>query len=310
MRALVTGATGFVGQRLLERLVRPVVLSRDPDRAMQTLSRFKITAVGWDPSAGEPPPRAFDGVDAVFHLAGESVAAGRWTKARKQGICDSRLFGTKHLVDALAKLDRRPGVLVSASAVGYYGSRGDEVLTETSPSGDDFLAEVCVAWEKAAFEAERTGIRVVTSRTGVVLGRGGALAKMLPPFKLGLGGRLGNGRQWMPWIHLDDLVGLLLFAAEQEAIRGPMNAVGPTPVTNRDFTRSLARRAPSSGDFSRSVFRAAAAVRRVRLGAVRLAAGAAGRGHAARLQIPAPRSRRRAGGDIQDGRDTEIGGRS
>src|SRR5947209_79860 len=241
MRAVVTGATGFVGQRLLERLENPVVLSRDPDRAMQALARFRVAAARWDPMLGPPPADVFNGIDAVFHLAGEPIAGGRWTKARKQRICDSRVIGTKHLVDGLAKLDRRPPVLVSSSAVGYYGSRGDELLTESSAAGDDFLADVCVAWEKAANEAERLGMRVVLNRTGVVLGRGGALEKMLKPFKLGIGGRLGNGRQWMPWIHLDDLVGLLLFAAERDAIRGPMNAVAPAPVTNREFTKALAR---------------------------------------------------------------------
>jgi uncharacterized protein (TIGR01777 family) len=241
MKALVTGATGFIGQKLLERLERPVVLSREPDRAMRSLDRFHVAAAYWDPMAGPPPAQVFDGVEVIFHLAGEPIAGGRWTKARKQRICDSRVVGTKHLVDGLAKLDRRPPVLVSSSAVGYYGSRGDEELTEASAPGDDFLADVCIAWEKAALEAERLGIRVVLSRTGVVLGRGGALEKMMVPFKLGLGGRLGSGRQWMPWIHRDDLVGLLLFAAEQASIRGPMNAVAPTPITNRQFTRSLAR---------------------------------------------------------------------
>jgi uncharacterized protein (TIGR01777 family) len=241
MRALVTGATGFIGRRLMERLENPLVLSREPDRAMKALSQFRVTAAGWDPMLGPPAADVFDGIDAVFHLAGEPISAGRWTKARKQRICDSRVIGAKHLVDGLAKLERRPPVFVSSSAVGYYGSRGDEVLTESSAPGDDFLADVCVAWEKAAIEAERLGMRVVISRNGVVLGRGGALEKMLKPFKFGVGGRLGSGRQWMPWIHLDDLVGLMLFAAEREDIRGPMNSVSPTPVTNRQFTRALAR---------------------------------------------------------------------
>jgi uncharacterized protein (TIGR01777 family) len=240
MRALVTGATGFIGRRLLERLENPVVLSRAPDRAMKALAQLRVTAAGWDPMLGPPAADVFDGIDVVFHLAGEPIAGGRWTKARKQRICDSRVIGTKHLVDGLAKLGRRPPVLVSSSAVGYYGSRGDEVLTESSAPGDDFLADVCVAWEKAAIEAERIGMRVVLSRNGVVLGRGGALEKMLKPFKLGVGGRLGRGRQWMPWIHFDDLVDLMLFAAERDDIRGPMNAVAPAPITNRQFTRALA----------------------------------------------------------------------
>jgi uncharacterized protein (TIGR01777 family) len=207
---------------------------------MKALARFRVAAARWDPMLGPPPADVFNGIDVIFHLAGEPIADGRWTKARKQRICDSRVIGTKHLVDGLAKLDRRPPVLISSSAVGYYGSRGDELLTESSAPGDDFLADVCVAWEKAAIEAERLGMRVVLSRTGVVLGPGGALKKMLVPFKLGLGGRLGSGRQYMPWIHLDDLVGLMLFAAEQQANRGPMNAVAPTPITNREFTRALA----------------------------------------------------------------------
>ncbi len=240
MRALVTGATGFVGQRLLEHLDRPVVLSRDPDRAKKSLARFSVTAVRWDPLSGPAPEQAFEGVDVIFHLAGESIAAGRWTAARKQMIYDSRVIGTKHLVQALARLPQRPGVLVSASAVGYYGSRGDEVLTESSSRGHDFLADVCVAWEKAALEAAPLGVRVVLSRTGVVLGNGGPLEKMLPPFRWGLGGRLGNGRQWMPWIHLDDTVGLLLHTAEQASIVGPVNVVAPQAITNREFTKALA----------------------------------------------------------------------
>jgi uncharacterized protein (TIGR01777 family) len=242
MRALVTGATGFIGQRLLERLERPVVLSRDPERAKNDLSRFRATAFAWDAMAGPPPEEAFEGVDAVIHLAGESIAGGRWTKARKQAIFDSRAIGTKHLVEGLRRLKTRPRVLVSGSAVGYYGSRGDELLTEASaPGTGDFLADVCIAWEKAAREAEPLGIRVVLSRTGVVLGKGGPLAKMLPPFRFGLGGPLGNGRQWMPWIHLDDMVELLLHMANTESILGPVNAVAPHPVTNRQLAKTIGK---------------------------------------------------------------------
>ncbi len=248
MKALVTGATGFIGQRLLERLERPVVLSRDPDRAMRALSRFGATAFRWDSLAGPPPEQAFEGVDVVFHLAGESIAAGRWTKARKKAIFDSRAIGTKNFVEALARLKDRPRVLVSGSAVGYYGSRGDELLTESSSSfaddlsaDADYLADVCIAWEKAASEAQPLGVRVVLSRTGVVLGNGGALAKMLPPFRFGFGGPLGSGRQWMPWIHLDDMVGLLLHMAGTESIVGPVNAVAPQAVTNREFAKALGK---------------------------------------------------------------------
>jgi hypothetical protein len=191
--------------------------------------------------SGPPPAETFDGATAVFHLAGESVANGRWTKARKQRIRDSRVTGTRNLVAGLERLAARPAVLVSGSAVGFYGPRGDETLTESASPGHDFLAEVCVTWEQAALEARSLGIRVALSRTGVALGNGGALAKMLLPFKLGVGGPLAGGRQWMPWIHVDDLAALLLFAARTESLVGPYNAVAPQPVTNREFSRALAR---------------------------------------------------------------------
>lgn len=242
MRALVTGATGFVGTRLLEQLDRPVVLSRDAARASRTLGSRAGRVVAWDPLVGPPPAEAFEGVDAVFHLAGESVADGRWTAARKRRILESRSLGTRHLVAGLAGAKERPAVLVSASAVGYYGNRGDDELVETEGPGHDFLADVCVAWEKEAFAARDLGLRVVTARTGIVLGAGGgALARMLLPFKLGAGGPLGNGRQWMPWIHVADLARLYLHAADTAAVAGPMNAVAPNPVRNADFTKALAR---------------------------------------------------------------------
>ena len=191
---------------------------------------------------GPPPPEAFEGVDTVLHLAGESVAEGRWTTAQKARIRDSRIVGTRHLVQGIAQAASKPAVLVSASAVGYYGNRGDEELTEAAPPADDFLARVCVDWEHEALAAEKAGVRVVTARTGIVLGAGGgALAKMLTPFKLGGGGPLGNGRQWMPWIHVADLARLYVHAAECESIRGPMNAVAPHPVRNLEFTKALGR---------------------------------------------------------------------
>ncbi len=246
MRAVVTGATGLIGDRLLERLAvegwdAPVVLSRDVRRALQVLERFKPVVHRWDLMAGPPTPEAFEGATAVFHLAGESVAGGRWTAARKKRILDSRVVGTQNLVAGLATIRNRPAVLVSGSAVGYYGSRGDEILTETAAPGHDFLAEVCADWEKEAITAATLGMRVALCRTGVVLGPGGALEKMLLPFKLGLGGPLAGGRNWMPWIHIDDEVGLLLFAAQTASISGPFNATAPAPVTNREFTRALAR---------------------------------------------------------------------
>ena len=239
MRALITGATGFIGRRLLEQVDEPVVLSRDPASAKQKLG--KIEAFAWDLMSGSPPAEAFRDVSAVFHLAGEPVAEGRWNADKKRRIMDSRKVGTANLVKGLEQLSRRPPVLVSGSAVGYYGSRGDEVLDESSPPGDDFLAEVCKEWEQASQRATSFGMRVVNPRIGIVLGAGGgALSKMLLPFKLGLGGRLASGAQWMPWIHLDDLVGLFLHAAMHPEVSGPMNAVAPNPVTNREFTRVLA----------------------------------------------------------------------
>jgi hypothetical protein len=215
-----------------------VVLSRDPARAREALGQ--VTAHAWDPEGGPPPPDAFAGVDVVFHLAGENVGQ-RWTEARKRAIRESRVAGTRHLVAGIASTSARPRVLLSTSAVGYYGDRGDAVIDETTAPGDDFLARVCRDWEAESHAARPLGLRVVNPRVGIVLGRGGgALARMLGPFKLGLGGRLGSGRQWMPWIHQDDLTALLLHAAATADLDGPLNAVAPTPVTNAEFTRTLA----------------------------------------------------------------------
>jgi len=243
MRALVTGATGFVGPRLLRLLDRPVVLSRDPDRARPRIGHLVDRIIRWDPLHGPPPQEAFEGVDAVVHLAGESVAAGRWTTARKAMIRDSRVIGTRNLVQGIVQAATKPRVLVSASAVGYYGDRGDEELTESARPADDFLARVCVEWEQEALAAEKAGVRVALARTGIVLGggSGGALAKMLTPFRLGAGGPLGSGRQWMPWIHVADLARLYLHAAETASISGAMNSVAPNPVRNSEFTKVLAR---------------------------------------------------------------------
>ena len=239
MRALVTGATGFIGRRLVRELDRPLILSRRPEVARKILGAAEVHA--WNPEEGPPPAEAFEGVEAIFHLAGDSVASGRWTAAKKARIRRSRVQGTANLVEGLRNLKSRPRVLVSASAVGYYGSRGDEVLEEASAPGTDFLAGVSVAWEAEAGRARELGLRVVTVRNGMVLGAGGgALARMLLPFKLGLGGRLGDGRHWMPWVHLDDVVSLMLDAAKSE-ISGAMNAVAPEPVINQEFTRTLAR---------------------------------------------------------------------
>jgi len=240
MRALVTGATGFIGRRLVGKLTKPVVLSRDPESARRSLGG-DVEVHGWDPEAGPPVYDLLRGVDTVFHLAGEPVAEGRWNEPKKSRIRKSRLLGTRHLVTAIEAMGERPKVLVSGSAVGFYGDRGDEELDESSAPGADFLAAVCQEWEAEAERAASLGVRTVRIRTGVVLDRsGGALPRMTLPFRFGLGGRLGNGRQWMPWIHLDDLVGLLLHAAQNPAVTGAMNGVAPAPATNREFTRRLA----------------------------------------------------------------------
>lgn len=238
MRALVTGATGFIGKKLVTMIEHPVVLSRRPDAAKSLFPDAQVYA--WEPEAGSLPAEALSGIEVIFNFAGESVAGGRWTSQRKERIRKSRIEVTRNLVKAIEAQKQRPRALVSASAVGYYGSRGNDVLTEASKPGTDFLAEVCAAWEAEANRATLLGVRVVTPRIGLVLGKdGGALARMLPPFKLGLGGPLGSGRHWIPWIHLHDLIGILLLAAKYK-ISGAINAVAPTPVMNREFARALA----------------------------------------------------------------------
>jgi uncharacterized protein (TIGR01777 family) len=223
MNIAITGASGLIGKRLQQRLTESGHGALPVPRGASGPALTEILA----------------SADSVVHLAGEPVAQ-RWTEAAKKRIYDSRVDGTRSLVNALSALSRRPRVMVCASAVGYYGSRGDQVLTETSPPGADFLAHVVVDWEEAAHLAEALEIRVVQMRFGVVLGHGGALAKLLPPFRVGLGGRLGSGRQWMAWIHLEDAVNLILFSLGYSAIRGPVNATAPQPVTNQEFTHRLA----------------------------------------------------------------------
>jgi len=200
--------------------------------------------VYWDPNRGslDKDPLANFGPEAVIHLAGENIAQGRWTEAKKARIRDSRIKGTRVLAECLASLETPPKVLICASAIGFYGSRGEEILKEESSQGDNFLARVCAEWEAAAQPARDRGIRVVTIRTGVVLSPGGgALKKMLLPFKMGLGGVIGNGRQYFSWITLDDLVGVFQFALKEEKVSGPYNATAPFPVTNRVFTKTLGR---------------------------------------------------------------------
>jgi uncharacterized protein len=246
MKIVMTGATGFIGQQLVAQLLAEGhevgILTRNVDTARTRLP-VRCVCHPWDPAAG-PDPAVIRGVDALVHLAGEGVADRPWTPARQQAIRQSRVAGTHALVAAIAALPAtaRPRALISASAIGYYGDRGEEVLDESSGAGNDFLAQVCQAWEGETFAAQELGVRGVAVRIGVVLGKdGGALEKMLPPFQLGVGGRLGSGRQWMSWIHLDDLVGLFVFLIGNGRAAGPINGVAPAPVTNASFTAALGR---------------------------------------------------------------------
>jgi uncharacterized protein len=243
MRVTVTGATGLIGGKLVGELRRRgdevTVLSRDPQRAQRTLGGG-VEAVAWDP-AGPAPAEALAGRDGVVHLAGEPVAQ-RWTKEAKRRIHASRETGTRNLVAGIAAADPRPGVLVSSSGVDIYPPGREEPVAESSAPGDDFLARVCVAWEREADAAAQLGVRVVRMRTGVVLdAHGGALEKMLPFFKAGIGGPVAGGRQYMPWIHLDDLVAMMLTALDDERWSGAVNATAPEPVTNREFSKALGR---------------------------------------------------------------------
>ena len=243
MKIIVTGATGLIGSKLVRTLISEGhSVTRLVRGSTQTFRAPGTSAVTWNPDAGKLDGKELEGHDAAVHLAGESVAEGRWTPEKKARIRDSRVKGTRLLAETLARLGARPHTLVCASAIGFYGDRGAEVLREESASGADFLSEVCREWEKAAVPASEAGIRVVNLRIGVVLSaEGGALAKMLPPFKLGLGGRIGSGDQYMSWIAIDDMVRVILHALKNESVRGPVNAVAPRPVTNAEFTRTLGR---------------------------------------------------------------------
>jgi uncharacterized protein (TIGR01777 family) len=242
-RVTITGATGLLGPRLVGELQRDgwqvTVLTRDPERALARLG--EVEAVKWDLMSEPAPAAALEGRDAVVHLAGENVAQ-RWSAQAKRAIRESRVAGTEHLLEGLRGAGQRPGVLVSSSAIGYYGPRGIEPIDEEAPPGDDFLAEVCVAWEAVAERAVELGMRVLRVRTGVVLDSdGGALEKMLPPFRLGVGGPVAGGRQYVPWVHAADVVGIIVAAISDERWSGAANATAPVPVTNAEFSKALGR---------------------------------------------------------------------
>lgn len=242
MKVTMTGATGLIGSRLLAALAargdEVRVLSRDPEGARE---RLGIEAVSWDPESEPAPAAALSGADAVVHLAGEPVAQ-RWSEEVKERIRRSREVGTANLVAGLREADPRPRVLASSSGTGFYGPRGEERVDESSAPGRDFLAQVCVGWESAADAAAELGVRVVKVRTGVVLdSSAGALKTMLAPFRLGVGGPVAGGGQYLPWIHVDDIVGIYLAALDGAEWHGPVNASAPEPVTNREFSRALGR---------------------------------------------------------------------
>ena len=238
MDVAISGANGLIGSALSKSL------RADGHRVLR-FSRGGVTGVdtiGWDPVTGRIDAPALEGVDAVVHLAGEGIGQHRWTDEQKQKIRESRVRGTATIAGAIASRARKPRVFVSGSAIGYYGNRGDDVLTEESAPGDDYLAQACVAWEAETAIAAEAGVRTVLARTGIVLdAHGGALASMLLPFKLGLGGRQGPGTQWMSWIALVDEVGAIRHAIEHDTVRGPVNAVSPNPVTNADFAHTLGK---------------------------------------------------------------------
>jgi uncharacterized protein len=248
MRVTVTGASGLIGKALVAELHQQgaeiTVLSRSPSR---TQTPDGVQAVRWDPMSEPAPQAALSGADAIVHLAGENIAQ-RWSAQAKRAIRESRVLGTANLLAGLEAARREgdgrggggPRILISGSAVGYYGPRGEEPLDEDSPAGNDFLAETCVAWETEAQKASELGMRVVLVRTGVVLDReGGALAKMLPPFRLGVGGPVAGGDQYMSWVHREDLVGMICAALQDERWSGPVNGTAPGPVTNREFSHAL-----------------------------------------------------------------------
>jgi uncharacterized protein (TIGR01777 family) len=237
MKILVTGSTGMVGSRLVSSLKAQ---GHEVARLVRSTPQESGSEIHWNPEKGTLRPEELEGFDGVVHLAGENLAEGRWTEEKKRRIRESRTQGTQLLSETLARLTEKPEVLVSASAVGFYGSRGDELLNEQSAAGEDFLAQVCRDWELATHAAAQSGVRVVNLRFGVILsGEGGALKKMLLPFRLGVGGKLGDGKQYLSWIALDDAVGAIEHALFNDTLRGAVNAVAPDAATNYKFTKTL-----------------------------------------------------------------------
>jgi len=241
MKILISGATGLIGRALCHVFNEDGHTIVGVSRSSRKPSGLNVGEMyQWDSQAGPPPEAALDQVDAVINLAGEPIAAKRWSDQQKKSIRDSRIVTTRNLVEGMRRAKRKPEVFVSSSAVGYYGNRGDDRLEETSPPGRGFMSEVCQEWEREAARASELGIRVVFVRTGVVLSAdGGALEKMLPPFKMGAGGRLGSGKQWFPWIHIDDIVGIFRHSIVNAKATGPINGAAPQPATNAEFTREL-----------------------------------------------------------------------
>jgi uncharacterized protein len=242
MKVLVTGSSGLIGSALLKSLRSDGhKIARLTRSGSKSQAADPAEAIRWEPPSGSLDLAAMENADALVHLAGASIAEGRWNAARKQILRESRVDATRHLVAGLAKLKQKPRVIIAASAIGYYGSRGDEILAEASQPGTDFLAQLCRDWEAAVAAADSLAMRTVMLRIGMVLdAHGGALPRIIQPFRFGAGGRLGSGKQWMSWIALEDVVGIIRYAMQHDGLRGPVNAVSPNPVTNREFTRAIA----------------------------------------------------------------------
>ena len=237
MKILISGSHGLVGSALIKSLTAN---GHEVIRLVRHARAVGSPEIEWQPDKGLIDKEHLEGLDAVVHLAGENIAEGRWTDEKKRAIRESRVKGTALLSETLATLHHPPAVFLSASAIGYYGDRGDELLTESSAPGNDFLADVCQQWEKATAPVAEKGIRTVLARFGIILAEhGGALAKMLTPFRMGIGGRVGDGKQWMSWIALDDVAGAIQFMLHDAAVNGPVNFVAPIPVTNAEFTKTL-----------------------------------------------------------------------